>query len=75
MFVISITNPKEMNREYWDKLYKFIFGNPEHKEWALSLYNAISGTNKICTGKDYAKYVETSDDYCIKRIFVKKKRI
>ena len=24
---------------------KFIFGNPEHKNWTLSLYNAINGTN------------------------------
>ena len=24
---------------------KFIFGNPEHKNWTLSSYNAINGTN------------------------------
>ncbi len=34
-----------MNRQYRDRLFKFIFGNPEHKEWTLSLYNAINGTN------------------------------
>ena len=33
------------NREYRDRLFKFIFGNPEHKEWTLSLYNALNGTN------------------------------
>ena len=31
-----------VNREYKDRLFKFIFGNPEHKEWTLSLYNAIN---------------------------------
>lgn len=36
---------KGMNRQYRDRLFKFIFGNPEHKEWTLSLYNAINGTN------------------------------
>ena len=33
------------NREYRDRLFKFIFGNPQHKEWTLSLYNAVNGTN------------------------------
>ena len=35
---------KDTNREYKDRLFKFIFGNPENKEWTLSLYNAINGT-------------------------------
>ena len=35
----------EANREYKDRLFKFIFGNPENKEWTLSLYNAIHGTS------------------------------
>lgn len=34
-----------MNSEYRDRLFKFIFGNPEHKEWTLSLYNAINRTS------------------------------
>ena len=34
-----------MNRQYRDRLFKFIFGNPEHTEWTLSLYNAMNGTN------------------------------
>ena len=38
-------NKKGINRQYRDRLFKFIFGNPEHKEWTLSLYNAINGTN------------------------------
>lgn len=33
------------NREYKDRLFKFIFGNPDNKEWTLSLYNAINGSN------------------------------
>lgn len=42
--MISVSE-KGMNRQYRDRLFKFIFGNPEHKEWTLSLYNAINGTN------------------------------
>ena len=33
------------NREYKDRLFKFIFGNPDNKEWTLSLYNAINGSS------------------------------
>lgn len=33
------------NREYRDRLFKFIFGNPDNKAWTLSLYNAVNGTN------------------------------
>ena len=33
------------NREYKDRLFKFIFGNPENKEWTLSLYNAVNGSS------------------------------
>jgi len=39
------TKKKDTNREYKDRLFKFIFGNPENKEWTLSLYNAINGTS------------------------------
>lgn len=34
-----------INREYRDRLFKFIFGNPNNKEWTLSLYNAVNGSN------------------------------
>ena len=30
--------------EYKDRLFSFLFGNEAHKEWTLSLYNAINGT-------------------------------
>jgi hypothetical protein len=33
------------NREYKDRLFKFIFGNPENREWTLSLYNAVNGSD------------------------------
>ncbi len=33
------------NREYKDRLFKFIFGNPENKEWTLNLYNAMNDSH------------------------------
>lgn len=33
------------NREYRDRLFKFIFGNPDNKKWTLSLYNAMNGSH------------------------------
>ncbi|MBQ3479088.1 MAG: hypothetical protein IJH25_13065 [Clostridia bacterium] len=32
------------NPEYKDRLFSFMFGNSEHREWTLSLYNAVNGT-------------------------------
>lgn len=34
-----------VNREHKDRLFRFLFGNKEKKEWTLSLYNAVNGTN------------------------------
>ncbi|MBR5760278.1 MAG: hypothetical protein IKX88_16960, partial [Thermoguttaceae bacterium] len=48
-----------INQEYRDRLFKFIFGNPEHKEWTLNLYNAVNGSNY--TDKD-AIEINTIDD-------------
>lgn len=31
-------------REYKDRLFKFIFGSAQNKEWTLSLYNAVNGS-------------------------------
>lgn len=31
--------------EYKDRLFSCIFGSEEHKEWTLSLYNAVNGTH------------------------------
>lgn len=36
---------KGVNREYKDRLFKFIFGNPANKEWTLSLYNAVNSSS------------------------------
>ena len=36
---------RKVNREYKDRLFKFIFGNPDKKEWTLSLYNAMNGSH------------------------------
>ncbi|MBQ9389778.1 MAG: hypothetical protein IJU07_06345 [Synergistaceae bacterium] len=33
------------NTKHKDRLFKFIFGNPEHKDWTLSLYNALNGSH------------------------------
>ena len=35
----------DVNREHKDRLFAFIFGREEHKDWALSLYNAVNGTD------------------------------
>ena len=34
-----------INREHKDRLFKMIFGRPEHRQWTLSLYNAVNGTS------------------------------
>ncbi len=34
----------DINNEHKDKLFKFIFGNTHHRDWALSLYNALNGS-------------------------------
>lgn len=39
------SQPKDVKKDYKDRLFKFIFGNAENKAWTLSLYNAINGTN------------------------------
>lgn len=31
--------------EYKDKLFRSIFGKPENRQWTLSLYNAVNGSN------------------------------
>ena len=35
----------EQTREYRDRLFCFIFGSEAHKEWTLSLYNAVNGSS------------------------------
>lgn len=31
-----------IRREYKDRLFNFLFGSEENKEWTLSLYNAVN---------------------------------
>lgn len=38
-------NNSNINREHKDRLFKFIFGNPENRKWTLSLYNAVNGSS------------------------------
>ena len=35
----------EAQTQYKDRLFSFIFGSEEHREWTLSLYNAVNGTH------------------------------
>ena len=35
----------DTNTQHKDRLFKFIFGNSDHKEWTLSLYNALNGSH------------------------------
>ena len=39
-----------INREFKDRLFNFIFGKEEHREFALSLYNAINGSSYTNAG-------------------------
>ena len=34
-----------INREHKDRLFTFIFGREENKNWTLQLYNAVNGSN------------------------------
>ena len=37
----------KINREHKDRLFTFLFGEKGHKEWTLSLYNAVNGTDHM----------------------------
>ena len=34
-----------VNDEHKDRVFKFLFGNPENKHWTLSLHNAVNGSS------------------------------
>ena len=34
-----------VNEEHKDRVFKFLFGNPDNRAWTLALYNAINGSN------------------------------
>ena len=39
-----MSDTAKVNREYKDRLFSFLFGSPENREWTLSLYNAVNGS-------------------------------
>ncbi len=41
----AVSVPGTFNRQYQDRLFKAIFGREEHKDWLLSLYNALNGSS------------------------------
>ena len=46
-----------INREFKDRLFKLIFGNPQHKGWTLTLLNA--GRDRAAPGSRYRARVNT----------------
>ena len=34
-----------VNDEHKDRVFKFMFGNPDNRAWTLDLYNAINGSS------------------------------
>ena len=42
---MSYLNQIKVSKEYKDKLFIFLFGREENKEWTLSLYNAVNGSD------------------------------
>ena len=34
-----------VNNEHKDRVFKFLFGNPDNRAWTLSLYNAVNGSS------------------------------
>ncbi len=34
-----------VNEKYKDRIFKSLFGNPEHKDWTLALYNAVNNSH------------------------------
>ena len=33
------------NKKYKDRVFSAIFGNPEHNDWTLALYNAVNNSH------------------------------
>ena len=34
-----------VNEKYKDRIFKSLFGNSEHKDWTLALYNAVNNSH------------------------------
>ncbi|WP_051545163.1 hypothetical protein [Butyrivibrio sp. MC2021] len=52
-------NSESINRKYKDRLFNYIFGREENREWTLSLYNAVNGSNY--TDPDLIEFNTLSD--------------
>ena len=58
----------KVNEKYKDRLFKFIFGRPDKKEWLLSLYNAVNHSHHenpddiMFTTLDNVIYVNMKND-------------
>ena len=42
--LVKTRDLEDAQRDIKDRLFRYIFGNPENREWTLSLYNALNGT-------------------------------
>ena len=69
-------NTGNANREYKDRLFRFVFGAEENKAYLLSLCNAVSGTDytdvddiEITTLSD-AIYIKMKNDISFLCLFV-----
>ena len=57
-----------INKEHKDRLFCFLFGSESNKEWTLSLYNAVNGTDHrdaddiLFTTMDDAIYMGMKND-------------
>ena len=60
-----------MDEGYEDRLFKYIFGNPANKEWALSLHNALTGAHGTDTRMikvdaiGETVYIRMKDETCL----------
>ena len=67
---------ESINREYKDRLFKYIFGNEKHKDLTLSLYNAINNTHYDCIDdiEELKKYLRLDESGIIVEYNKKTKR-
>ena len=42
---VKFSQDIKADRNVKDRLFRFIFGNPEHKKWTLALYNSVEHRN------------------------------
>lgn len=51
----------DANCDYSGKLFKFFFGNYWHREWTLSLYNALNGSHYTNAEEIYLKTIDNDN--------------